>query len=94
MQACYNYLKPYFIIRKESDPMANPLFQATETVDENLRLCPDALTNENQLRPLLNYSSQPFYVLQLRFIFDKVPLTTQSGQYAVGTSVTKKRKLA
>jgi hypothetical protein len=46
-----------------SDVNLNPLFVATETVEEKLLRCPDILTNETQMKPLLEFSSYPFYIL-------------------------------
>lgn len=91
----YGELTPYYTIRKESNPKANPLYRATEKVEKELLMCPDALTNETQLRPLLDFSSEPFYVLELRPIFQKTPTTPQSVKKAVAApaqSSTKKRR--
>ena len=45
-------------------PKDNPLFRATERVSEELMKCPDNLTNDSQMLPLLNYSDTPFVVLK------------------------------
>lgn len=78
----YDYLIPYYTITKERDPKLNPLYLATERVEEALLLCPDALTNDTQLRPLLDYSEYPFYRLQLRNPRDATPavVTPTSSQ--------------
>jgi len=80
----YDYLIPYYIITKEKDPKLNPLYLATEDVEEALLQCPDALTNDTQLRPLLNYSDCPFYRLELRNPIDMTP--------AVVTPTSSKKK--
>ncbi|RYH23644.1 hypothetical protein EON65_17650 [archaeon] len=45
--------------------LKNPLYKATELVERELLTCPDKLTNETQLRPLLALSAYPFYVLEV-----------------------------
>jgi len=65
----HNNLIPFYTIRKEKDPKMNPLFLATEQVEDKLLMCPDALTNVTQLRPILEFSNEPFYVLELRGVF-------------------------
>jgi hypothetical protein len=59
-------INKYYTIEAVEDPLLNPLYAATENVEEELLRCPDALTNVTQLRPLLNYSSTPFLVLTRR----------------------------
>lgn len=59
-------LEQSFQIAVVSDVNKNPLYQATEYVTEELLLCPDNLTNETQMKPLLAYSSSPFYMLTLK----------------------------
>ena len=78
----YDYLIPYYTITKERDPKLNPLYLATEGVEDALLLCPDALTNDTQLRPLLDYSDYPFYRLELRNPRDAAPavVTPTSSQ--------------
>lgn len=67
---------------------------ATENVEKELLMCPDALTNETQLRPLLNFSAQPFCVLELRASFLKQPSTPNARKVPVMTaSAVQKRKL-
>ncbi|KAJ1411527.1 hypothetical protein B484DRAFT_482627 [Ochromonadaceae sp. CCMP2298] len=78
-------LHPYFTIALASDPKENPLYLATEDVEEELLRCPDALTNETQLRPL---GTQPFYVLTLRDEF----LPCEKKRLAPATPPAKKRK--
>jgi hypothetical protein len=45
--------------------MKNPLYKVTNdsTIEKELLRCPDILTNTTQLKPLLNFSSHPFYQL-------------------------------
>jgi hypothetical protein len=71
----YGELSPYFIIRRESNPLSNPLYRATEDVEKELLMCPDALTNETQMRPLYDFSQEPFCVLELRSEFVRHPVT-------------------
>ena len=56
----------YYVIEAVDDPLDNPLYKASEKVTSELLRCPDALTNETQLRPLLSYSKSPFLVLTRR----------------------------
>lgn len=42
----------------------NPLYHGTEQVTGPLLSCPDALTNETQMKPLLDLSPYPFYLLE------------------------------
>jgi len=87
-------LAPYFIIRRESKAMENPLYRATEKVEKELLMCPDALTNETQLRPLLNFSNEPFCVLELRSAFLVAPSTPVGKKVAAATasaSLTKRK---
>jgi len=48
-----------------ANPMKNPLYKVTNdsTIEKELLRCPDILTNTTQLKPLLNFSSHPFYQL-------------------------------
>ena len=59
-------LDKYYTVRMVSQPNSNPLFMATETVEDKLLLCPDKLTNDTQMRPLLEHSNTPFLVLKRR----------------------------
>ena len=59
-------LEPYYNITTINDPKENVLYLATESVTADLLKCPDNITNETQIKPLLNHSENPFYVLQLR----------------------------
>lgn len=70
-------LQQYFYIRKECSPESNPLCRATDDVKAQLLLCPDNLTNETQMKPLFDYSDEPFWVLELRDEFLKVPNTPE-----------------
>ena len=89
-------LAPYYIVRKESNAKCNPLYLATEDVEEELLMCPDALTNETQMRPLYNFSAEPFYVLELRSTFLNLSTPTRSIKTVSATladSSVKKRKI-
>ena len=65
-------IEKYYVIEAVEDPNLNPLYAATENVETELLRCPDHLTNETQLRPLLIYSKTPFLTLSRR----EVPLAT------------------
>lgn len=56
----------YYDVDLVSDPKMNPLYLATEDVTDELKKCPDLLTNETQLKPILDHSDMPFYCLTLR----------------------------
>jgi len=55
----------------EIDPSKNPLYAATDYVTDELRRCPDLLTNETQIIPLNNYSDTPFFVLKAKKASEK-----------------------
>lgn len=59
-------IEKYYTVEAVEDPNLNPLYAATENVEKELLRCPDSLTNETQLRPLLIYSKYPFLVLSRR----------------------------
>ena len=61
----YSFLDPYYFIHFITDPNENPLYLATEKVEHELLLCPDAVTNATQIVPLYQHSSTPFCVLRL-----------------------------
>lgn len=79
----HNELIPYFEITKVTNPLLNPLYLATEDVEKELLLCPDALTNETQIKPLLNFSNEPFYSLILRDEFLTTLLTPSKKSQSV-----------
>lgn len=66
-----NILEKYFKIDLPKNYRSNPLYEATEFVEHELLRCPDHLTNETQIRPLLDYSQTPFYCLTRRFSGDE-----------------------
>ena len=45
--------------------MKNPLYAATEYVEEELDRCPDSLTNITQIKPLVDFSETPFCSLEV-----------------------------
>ena len=59
-------LDQYYLIELPTTYLDNPLYRGTEGVESDLLKCPDALTNETQLRPLLEHSTTPFYRLSLK----------------------------
>jgi hypothetical protein len=56
----------FYEICYERNPLNNPLFLATEDVERELMLCPDVLTNDNQMKPLYDYSKYPFCYLRMK----------------------------
>jgi hypothetical protein len=57
-------LKVHYDISLAQDPMENPLYAATEDVEDELTRCPDLLTNVTQIKPLDQFSDTPFLVLK------------------------------
>lgn len=51
----------YYTWELVKDPLRNPLYLATEAIEDELLKCPDSLTNETQIRPLDDFSATPFY---------------------------------
>ena len=58
------------------DPTKNPLYLATEAIEDELLKCPDSLTNETQIRPLDDFSETPFYEFKRKV--RKIPTTPRS----------------
>ena len=76
----YSYLNPYFEIELVEDAKTNPLFLATEDVEDELLRCPDSLINSNQIKPMmeqLDHTDRPFYALKLRKDFLRLPTTPE-----------------
>ena len=93
-------LKPFYIISEEEDPKQNPLYLATDHVEEELLLCPDAIINKTQVRPLIKTKfgkvgkSAPFCVLQLRENFRQCSTEQKrKSNYAMKRSSNQKRKV-
>jgi hypothetical protein len=61
-------LSKFFNWHSVRDPMTNPLYAATERVTDKLLQCPDMITNQTQLPPLLIYSDDPFLEMKVRQI--------------------------
>jgi hypothetical protein len=59
-------IERHYTIEVVGDPMLNPLYAATETVETQLLRCPDVVTNVTQLPPLLVYSANAFVLLTRR----------------------------
>ena len=72
----YGTLSQYYSIRTEENPRLNPLCRATDDVTDELAKCPDLLTNATQMKPLFDYSSRPFWVLELKAQFTLAPPRT------------------
>ena len=97
-------LTRYYHIEQPRDFGENPLYRATELVESELLRCPDKLTNETQMRPLMQFSDTPFYCLTLKADWQEVPSTptkAKKGQRKIceildssdsATSTPKKRK--
>ncbi len=64
-------LETFFDVFFVENPKKNPLYRATNLVDKDLLRCPDALTNETQMRPLYAHSDQPFVALVLKKDWEK-----------------------
>lgn len=83
-------LNPFFDVFFVENPDKNPLHKATHLVERDLLNCPDALTNETQMRPLYNSSDQPFIALVLKKDWEQNYLQTQTPP---STPKKNKRKL-
>ena len=59
-------IEEHYEVEYIAKPEKNPLYSATEQVERELLRCPDKLTNETQMRPLLDHSAFPFIVLRRR----------------------------
>jgi hypothetical protein len=80
-------LSRFYTWETVEDSMKNPLYAATENVEKELLSCPDALTNETQIRPLLQYSNTPFIVLRRRdTILSPLNVTPKSKRSVEGLS--------
>lgn len=66
MESYADVLQEHFTWELVADPKKNPLYLATEAIEDELLLCPDTLTNETQIRPLTAFSPTPFYLLKRR----------------------------
>jgi hypothetical protein len=62
----YEEITTYYDIKYVSKANENPLYMATETATQELLKCPDKLTNETQIQPLLDHSEFPFVCLTRR----------------------------
>ena len=68
-------LSPYFDWTLVKDFKKCPLYEATESVEDQLEMCPDRRTNSNQVTPLLEVSDHIFYEITLRI----EPMTPSYG---------------
>jgi hypothetical protein len=59
-----NSIDPFYDCYLEADANNNPLYEATEYVEQQLLLCPDNYTNKTQMKPYLDYSEHPFLLLE------------------------------
>ncbi len=58
------YFEKYWI--EDGDMSLNPLYRATEGVEDLLGDLPDGRTNATQMVPYLEYSDHPFVVLHIK----------------------------
>lgn len=84
-------LTAHFTIKLVSDPMLNPLYAATEMVEDDLSRCPDLLTNETQIKPLHSFSSTPFLTLTA---FEGKPDAAYNGPEGQGLKLQQQPKTA
>jgi len=61
-------IQAYYQVTLVDNCQENPLYVATEHVNEELLRCPDNLTNETQMQPLYNHSKYPFVCLTVKDI--------------------------
>ena len=68
METFVDIIEKYYTVTllSKEDVMDHPLYAATQAVNDDLLRCPDTLTNDTQLAPLLAYSDTPFLVLTRR----------------------------
>ena len=66
MESFADVLLPHYTWELVAEPLENPLYLATDAIEEDLMRCPDTLTNETQIRPLRAFSKTPFYRLRRR----------------------------
>lgn len=80
-------ISKYYKIIHVQNPKENPLYYATDYVANDLRKCPDNLTNLTQMKPYDAYSDSPFICLKRRkhAINNEKP-TTPKKQRAVSSS--------
>lgn len=88
----HNEISRYYSWETVDNPQENPLYAATETVTDELLRCPDMLTNETQIRPLLVNSSAPFLVLTRREIPLDIAVLTPSKK-GLNYSMSPRRNL-
>jgi hypothetical protein len=87
-------LNPYFVqsLVPVSEAASNPLYQATEKVEDDLLKCPDKLNNLNQIEPILKNSDDLFICLT----YDPVaasPKGSQSEKESKAKAGIKRRRL-
>ena len=77
----------YYTWELVQDPLRNPLYLATEAIEDELLKCPDSLTNETQIRPLDDFSSTPFYEFKPRRLgATQQPSTPRKSKISSGNS--------
>jgi len=79
MESFADVLVPYYTWDLVCEPKMNPLYLATEAIEEDLMRCPDVLTNETQIRPLWAYSKTPFFRLKRREVLVRSAPSTPSS---------------
>lgn len=83
-------IEEYYTISYIENPLENPLYAATENVEKELLECPDRLTNNNQIQPILDLSKDVFICLTLIPENERKVLSVSSSTSK--DSPTKKRK--
>lgn len=79
-------IQDHFVIDMIEDPLENPLFRATAKVREQLEKCPDKLSNDNQIVPLLEYSKKPFFCLTFYNSIPSSPSSPMKRKYTSSSS--------
>jgi hypothetical protein len=85
-------LSRYFTIELPSSFTSNPLYSATNHVEKELLRCPDTLTNETQMRPLLEYSNTPFYCLTVKKNWKELDQVKNSNPMTVKHEEERERR--
>eukprot|EP01038_Epipyxis_sp_PR26KG_P005631 gene5631-7777_t len=75
-------LSKYYSWKEVKNPLKNPLFMATNSkdIEHKLLLCPDALTNITQIKPLLWESQFPFIVMEVKKNLEEQASTSTSDR--------------
>lgn len=88
MENFADVLQPHYTWDLVADPLKNPLYLATEAIEDELLRCPDILTNETQIRPLWAFSKTPFFRLRRRNFSLTPPATPSSSGHLTDRETT------